>query len=624
MEEVDVVKRLAQFVLNRQTDDMRKELHEFIVGMVLFSNGDFAAMSISQIREGIHEVFGLESFPESPIENAILSMIDRHDIEVQKIRGENRYSLSQQLRTKLGVFSRDYDEIRGNVESELILNAKKSMPEISVSKQTLLIKSLDLVFGRIIAATSKSAASACLGSPYERIPSGDEGLSDDIDLAVSTYFRGQNRNKVKEVITRYLEEPTENLAAYLHAVSLSYFIFEVLHLDPECQNLTKDELSKRKFYLDTNAVINLLTGNKKRRRALERLVEISTNLGMTPVVTSRTKQEFISVLNYQKVVLSRSSMPVRRYEKVSSLVADDFLKDFMEKKKQNQSLTVEGYFARLELVEKVLEKWGIVFEEVDFSGIPLNPDYDGLLFEVIALRPNKSDGVAEHDTSHILWIDEMRKSEEISVTGPNYWLLTFDISLPIAERVLIERNRIQVSINPDQWIQMLSPFLAPDISSKEMPNLFATLFATRLPAASPLLRGEDLLKIQGPWIDDEDLGEKELKIIIGSSYVQSYLRETPYEELSLKGFQKALEPLLEEVKGLKVAEAERLEEIESTKKWLFGMFLLLSLAIDILALVFVQVLLFVFVPIESTIVAVLREEVRAVLGLKTRSSDSDS
>jgi hypothetical protein len=138
---------------------------------------------------------------------------------------------------------------------------------------------------------------------------------------------------------------------------------------------------------------------------------------------------------------------------------------------------------------------------------------------------SKPDIVAEHDAYHILLIQDLRKKEKSGILGPNSWFITCDSSLYYVDRDLTrdEPDRIPSTIYAENWVQMISPLLPPEISNKTAKEVFTTLFASRIPALTKVVKEEDLLELQGTWIDDEDLDPEDLAEVIGDSYVKRHI-----------------------------------------------------------------------------------------------------
>jgi len=392
-------------------------------------------------------------------------------------------------------------------------------------------------------------------------------------------------------------------------------------------------LTKKKVYLDTNILIYALVGEPSIKSAVLETLGITSKLGMKVLCTSSTEREFLNVVNHSRSTISGVTIPDERAKKIAAVLRGGFFTDYAQKRAANPSLTVEGYFAKFEFLESILSSLGIELEDVDLGVFQNDDYYVPLLDRVHEYRPFKSDSVAEHDTLHILFIQSLRKQEPSGVMGQRYWFLTNDFSLPKAELSATEIGWIQSSVNPDEWVQMLSPVLAPDTTTESLARLFATLLASRLPSASAVLQEDQILKIQGPWMDEEGLGAQEIAAIVGNEYVRSYLSRTPPAEITAQGLEPVLAPAIEEIREMKVVEAKRFQDQRKASRIRIVLLLVFLVTFDLVA-AFVSIMLLSipigFAPItlvlgfQFGLLQLFREEIRDMLGLVARPAQREA
>lgn len=617
------VRRLAQFVFNRESDNLRAELHCFLVGLALSSVEIDRALNVEQIQRAIEDLFKLAGFPQKPIEESIQLMLNAGKIKEVGLLSGRGYQLTSNKRDELEGIASSYERIQNVVEDELVTRAVEIMGKVSKSKRTKIVKCFALALGHLIAQPSTSAAALSLGIGPKVIPASVDEVGACIYLAVCEHFGGKNRENVVQLIASYLANPTDTLALYLNAIGQSYYVIQILHLDPECQKIVNRNLSATTVYLDTNAILFLLIGGKREKKAISQLVEMTRDLGVSVRATLRTKEEFLRVVDSKRSLLEAVQIPKERLRKARSIVRDGFLSDFMEKKEANPSLTAEGYLARLELFERILLKWDVEFEETEFGVIAESEEYAPLCDMISELRPRKSEGVVEHDALHILQVRKLRESSTPGITGPRFWFLTFDSSLQKAESIFRERRRIPSSIYPDQWLQMLSPMLSVDTTTKDVPMVYASLFASRIPAAGALLTEEDLLKIQGSWMDDEDLDEQDIAWIAGNEHVRNYISTTDSDRITVEGLKEALIPIVKEAKDRKKREIQLIGEISAKTSWLRFLAIILTMMLDIALLLLDRFLFALGLFLQVIAVAVIfREQIGSHLRRRRKRLDS--
>jgi hypothetical protein len=245
-----------------------------------------------------------------------------------------------------------------------------------------------------------------------------------LDEILGTVENEDLRRTEREVCIESILDSDEALSDLLYSLAQSYFFVQVLHLDPECQQLTAESLKRKKVYLDTNVIHNSLTGTNRKNKAVDYALKLTASLGINTVLSKRTKEEFIDLLESRKNAFGKDpQIPNNRFVKVSSNLEEGFLKDCLRKKEKSPNLTFDRYADRLEEIESVLNnRYNTVFDESDHNDILENPDIrqleDIVVEEGSIFGLQKSDNVAEHDAFHILLIQELRKNSQGDILGP--------------------------------------------------------------------------------------------------------------------------------------------------------------------------------------------------------------
>lgn len=516
------LKKLAQFVLNRSTENIRNELYEYLVMSALHGTSD--ALTREEIVSSIQKDLGIAQVPNTLVDSALTRLAQKRDIESIQSQEKQKYFLSNTMGEKLSRITQEYGATFSAVTNKLIALVEEKHGILTDVEKTTVIQNFQSLLGTIFGTNGLITANAILG---KKGISETMGLADILNLITQILERKDKLSEAqKEVFINYLNTPDENLSAYLYSLSQSYYLIEVLNLDPGCQALMRENLRKITGYLDTNLIVFSLVGGELSK-AVAKLIKLSTDLGIKIKFTKRTREEFIRHIEFKKMVYSKKGeVTFKSYGKITPILEDGLLKDYLEKKKANPGLTYEGYFARLTGIEALLRnKYSIEFDENPYEEIKKHENMDKfkrLVWKYALLKP---EAVAEHDAYHILLIQELRKKEKSGILGPGSWFITYDHTLYFVDKDLAreEPDRIPSSIYAENWIQMLSPLLSPEISNKTAREVFTTLFASRIPTLTKVVKEEDLLELQGTWIDDEDLGPEDLAEVIGDSYVRKHL-----------------------------------------------------------------------------------------------------
>jgi len=482
------------------------------------------ALMIEEIISSIQKDLGIVQAPAILVDSALTRLAQKRGIESIRSQGKQKYFLPQTMREKFSRIIQEYDATFSAVTNKLITIVEEKHGVLTDVEKTTVIQNFQALLGTIFSINGLITANALIGG--KKIVEAIELL--DIPNLMTQIVEGKEKlpEIQREVFINYLYSPDENLSTYLYSLAQSYYLIEILNLDPECQALIKENVSKIVGYIDTNMIVFLIT-DRKRYGAVEKLIKLSTDLGIKIKFTKRTKEEFMRHIEHKKMVYSqKGKVAFKSYDKIMSIIEDGFFKDYLEKKKANPGLTYEGYFARLTGIEALLrDKYSIEFDENSYDEIKTQEDMSRVKELVVKYASLKPDKVAEHDAYHILLIQNLRKKEKSSILGPNSWFITCDSSLYYVDRDLTreEPDRIPSSVYAENWVQMISPLLPPEISNKTAKEVFTTLFASRIPPLTKFVKEEDLLELQGPWIDDEDLGPDDLAEVIGDHYVKRHV-----------------------------------------------------------------------------------------------------
>lgn len=449
-----------------------------------------------------------------------------------------------------------YSKIVAQVKSSLTRKMKEKGIALDMSEEAIVFATFRNFLSVVLSELGKECCSSLISSHGKDVsafmPVNVTSVLDDV---LRTVENEDLRRTEREVYIESISAPDEALSDLLYSLAQSYFFVQVLHLDPECQQLAAESLKRKKVYLDTNIIHHSLTGADRRNKAVNYALRLTASLGISTVLSKRTKEEFIDLLESRKDAFGKDpKIPNSRFEKVSSSLEDGFLKDYLKKKAKNPNLAFDRYADRLEEIEIVLNnRYGTVFDESEHKDVLGNPDIhqleDIVVEEGTMFGLQKTGKVAEHDAFHILLIQELRKNNEGDILGPDFWFLTHDRSLSFVEKRYGKYTRFPSSIFVDNWVQLISPLVSPK-QTKEARDAYIGLFASRLPLISGVIDEEVFAAFQGKWIDDEDLKAKEIARIIGNRYIKDTY-ETAKETkkpISDEDKEKMVKPIMAEIR----------------------------------------------------------------------------
>ena len=533
---IELLNTFSIFVLNRTSEDFRSELCEYLVIMALYENKKNKGVTIELIKSSIEKDLAVEDFPLSHIESALGHLQEKGVIK--KVRGKqgDLYFLSQDEITRITLMEEQYSQTVAQVKISLGRKMKENGITLDMNEEVIVFTTFRNFLAVVLSNLGRECCFALISSHGREIESFKPiNVADVLTDVLKTVENERLRQTERKVFTEYIVNPDDALSDFLYSLAQSYLLIQILHLDPQCQLLTAESLKRKRIYLDTNVIHHGLTGIDARKKAVDQALKLTKTLGITTVLSKRTKEEFLELLESRKKAFGKDPrVPKKRLQKIMFALEDGFLKDFLQKKSKDQNLTFERYADRLEEIETVLNnRYSSVFDDNEYKEIFENPDMlqlkeivvnEGTMFGL-----NKNDRVAEHDAFHILLVQELRRKSESDILGPNFWFLTHDRSLFFVEKRFGRYEKFPSSIFVDNWVQLISPLLSPK-HTKDSRDAYIALFGSRLPMLAGAIDEEVFLGFQGKWMDDEDLTPKNIARIIGNRFIKDYYETSKQKE----------------------------------------------------------------------------------------------
>jgi len=538
---------LAQFVLSRKTRDIRNELTKYLIARVV--------SKYAKEREGILErdlsplielEYNLPDFPELFIYSALENMTAEDSFVIRDGPEGRKYFLKEIKQSEIESLAEKYRELRRSAMNELVQRVESDYGKLPELQAELVLSIFFSLIGSILVKHSVNCAQAITygkGEPSKVLEYPD--FRAQLDSVLSKISEQKLRDSLSKVIRNMFLDPSKDLLNFLHSMAQGYVILQILNLDPNCIQLERASLAKRKVYLDTNMIIAIVCSGHESHRAVVDLTKLTRKLGVQLIFSTRTKAEFLrrfeeSTALYQRI--SGISKDVTR--KAMELMPDPFIKSFRIEKGAGSGSGWGWFSAKMQNVEVILkDEFQIEFDQERKDEILKHSDFEQLTSNVyMAAYPEKSENVARHDAFHILLINELRKEETPDELGTNYWFLTLDYTLDKAEREFAketkQRQWLDSSIHASTWLDMISTFMSPDIAREEAATIFAELLASELPALTTPINSYDIADLIGPWMDDPNLGTESIRRIVGNEFVRETLglyreAKTRGEEISL-------------------------------------------------------------------------------------------
>jgi predicted nucleic acid-binding protein len=553
---LSTLERLSAFVLNRATDDFRSELYEYLVMMALHDDKEDKGMTENAIASSIEQDLTVRNLPINPVQSALRKLQDKGSVKRVRGKGGDLYLLSHDERTRIRIMTEQYSKTATTVKMALSQKVKEQGILLDMNQEAIVFATFRNFLATVLSELGTECCLELIGSGGKTTDSlKPTNVTDILDNVLGTVEDSKLRKAERQAFIEFISNPDETLSDFLYSLAQSYFFIQILHVDPECQSLTKASLQRKRVYLDTNIIHCALFGVDRRDKAVDDALKLTATLGIVSVLSERTKREFFALVEKRKRGFGESPrIPKKRFKKVARQLENGLLKDFHQKKSKNPNLTFDRYVDRLEEVDAILKnRYSTISDDNEYQEILKNPDLpqlcDIVTREGTSFGLMKTPEVAEHDAFHILLVQELRKEDEGDILGPNYWFLTHDRSLLFVEKRFGKYERFPSSVFIDNWVQLISPLLSPE-HTKNARDAYVSLFSSRLPILTRAIDEEVFLAFQGKWMDDEDLTPQDIARVIGNRYIKDYYKRSKQEEMPIsdEDKQKMLEPIIEEIK----------------------------------------------------------------------------
>lgn len=557
---LEIINRLAQFVINRTTEDIRDELQEYLISIAVLESSK--GSSVDDICIFLENKVGVKDFPNKIVEDGIKRLLKKRKINI--FSEENniiKYQLASSVEKKFSGFSNEYNATIEKIFNNLFNKIEKECRRLQEDEKKSIKYNILLSFGNIFNDFGAEVASIFYKGKLKDFSSLKvDKLEKELEKNLSNNIKGKNVIIcIIEHLNELIKKPSMEFARFLFSISQAYYLIQILNLDPDGQKLIKSKLQSKLLYLDTNVLINLIFDTEKKGKKIgKKELDIAKTLNFEVFVTNRTIEEFTNWMSdHKKLTKIVEDIEISRFEKTKNILEDGALKEFFLKKQKQPSLTWDGYLAKFDKIEELIrEKYGINVDNSFYDKIKGEEKKITELVPIVQYYSyNKHDNVANHDAGHIVFIQKLREDADTDILGPNSWFLTNDSSLQKVEKDYHPKV-IPSSIFGAYWTQMILPFLSPDISKQEGPIVFARIFGSSL-TSSHIIDEKIWLKIQGPWLDTEGLSSDMIEDIIGTKYIQELLNKKKIDEIEQEELNLALDKAF--IDGFKKKEKENIE-----------------------------------------------------------------
>lgn len=509
--------RMTQYIFRRETDNIRQDLHDALVKQAIYLKGE--KVTETEIKESVEKIINARDFPLPFLRESLGRLLKKGQLQAEN----GNYLLVTEINNQISEIIRKRQISLENAEKTFA--AKLKSYNLSDEQCKTALEIVYEFLAHILSRDAKCATSFLAGKPSSTDILASKDLLDVIfqTKGVDPDIRNALRSFMGSVVWDEVE-------ALFSAIAQNFLYLELLQLDPECNLLKKEALSKKTLFLDTNVVMSLLLPIHGYHEFTLRLLEIAKVLGVKMVFTEETKQEFLNRLD-QANIRWRSLRGAR--PSLLKKAHDDFIKSYIYEREKNPQ-GWSGYFFMLRQVETLLEKKGIsIYNYTPDStkeGLPQNKElFKKVVSDVYYYADKVSNNikpvsVAEHDAFHLLLVRDLQRASVSDMFGPQFLFLTYDVSLSYVDNKINKHICVQdaiSSIHPRIWLDVVTPFLSPNIVNEELPSFFGKLMKSDFTYIPVTIHLDTLVEVAGPWLDYDNLTDEDIGTILRDKTVQS-------------------------------------------------------------------------------------------------------
>ena len=512
-----ILHEFQRFVLSRTSTNVRDDLYkDMIINTIYAHSSTDGILSHIDLKNHLQEDYSLKNLPELHICNAIECLVGEGNI----ILINEKLSLSQLIKNKLKKDIKESKEEQEKILSNIKNILQEKIPLIKSHQISLIANNLHLILAESFANNGTTTAKILTQSPDGMSELRSlSGFEENYCKKILNVISKEHHNKLDEILHDLFSNPSEEFGKYLFSMAQGYVYLGVLNIDPQFQKIQKLSWSKKKIYLDTNALLHLLFPSSTIHETIHTLVKLTQELGANIMITKETAIEYEQFLEYSK----KKYDSIRYRPKYTSAYGDThsenpFLLTYIAALKKDPRLTLNIFSKAFEEYDKLIEsQYNMSIEDTDKAIDFDSEEMSRLKVHLTTNSPSKSNKVVTHDAYNILLVRKLRESGS-DETGPVAWLLTTDNSLGRSERDTFGKELPYASITPDIWLQIISPFVSPTLTIKERSIAFSKLLSSRFKSHKMDL--EDFNVFLTMFMDDSKFDVEHIRIIMGNDFVK--------------------------------------------------------------------------------------------------------
>jgi len=575
----DLLIKYSQFVMNRESDNIRMDFYKSLIESSFFINNNHAT-TIDEINNTLTDEYKLEVIPIQILNEALKLLIEENKIIII----EGKYLLNEERYKKICIM---LEEKKGhfNLLGDLYESILKEMDETINGESITLLKNHFYTYLNSIFTAKSILTSITLTGENVKNESFLKELLQILEscdqIIENSYLKELQRNAIRKFFSK--NEPI--IEEYLITTLMNYIYFEVMSYDPELSKLETRELENHSYFLDTNVIYDLIFESRGRHDLVKELVNLSNRLKVKLYYTNLTKEEFIdyiiySIGEYNALI---KNVGFKGIQKISH--NNDLIYEYAINKKRNPSLEFEGFCIKYEKeIDKMLASKYVNYIDVNFDILKEDPNFYSYNRTVLECAKKwnlyKNQKVIYHDAVHLMHINNIRKEEEHSLFGPKTWFCTNDSSLYCVSESFKTHKEIPLSVRGDILFDILTLLAPKKIYDERIRNISDAFYDFCKESLTIPLKRIDINRLKliaGPWMDFDGVSIDTIAEVVSNRFVKKYISEAqraleygkepePPEPVIEKALDEIMTKQSKEIEKLKIDQLKLTEDIEKLKK----------------------------------------------------------
>lgn len=601
-------------------------IHQHIVreGMVLKGSGKF---SLKQIQSSIKQKLQLQ-FELLEIEYAINALIEKGEVIQPE---EGKYQLTEKTYQDWTEKNDERKKIRTRILNEWIEEISR-IHSLSDEEVSYLILDLETYTAKLL-ETHGAECTALLypGKNHGQVSQFLKKVSREVLPCLPTKNRSGRLIRIRSVeLPRFYEESPRQRKMYIAELLDSAFIYHILHLDPKCSEIVREQLQEITLYLDTNVLYRLFgLESSDLQEAIRGVLEICKKMEMKVLVAEVTIDEYKKSLNNDIKILKQYKIPPKSFAEIGAKLSnrDSFVNAYW-RKYAKAPISPDDFIGIYIQVESLLQQEEILIDykskdqlksDLQLAHETVNlmsfiADHNRMFRRFLTRQIHKSPPVLRHDAYLRFLVNKKRRGKPQSFTNTKTWLLTCDRTLILYDYYLKEKGKekkstMNTSVMPHQWLQILRPLLP---RTEDYNATFANLLSSPYLRSYGTIPSRIPVQVLATASQVEKIGPQIAAKLLTDMFLSRQMALLTDEREERQTLRKAIERAKRETKEEQRELAERkLGKYTKRKKPLYA----LGLSLILTGLFGISYIVYVIISNHPTVIPLWVWEVIGVLGV---------